>query len=76
MRRGSRSGSPTARPNFCDANKNAISGSGCIEALDAFNNSPDTGFDQTPEPFDRPGPAQVGECQAARGNGTSNYDCE
>ena len=62
--------------NFCSAAKKAISESGCIEALDAFNNSQDTGFDQTPEPFDRPGPAQVGECQAARGNGISNYTCQ
>jgi hypothetical protein len=61
--------------DFCDASKKAISESGCIEALDAFNNSPDTGLDQTPKPFDHPGPAQVGECQKARGNGISNYTC-
>jgi hypothetical protein len=61
--------------NFCDASKQAISGSGCIEALDAFNNSQDTGFDETPSPFDHPGPAQVDECQKARGNGTNNYNC-
>jgi hypothetical protein len=61
--------------NFCAANKQAISGSGCIEALDAFNNSEDTGFDETPPPFDHPGPAQVDECQKARGNGISNYNC-
>jgi hypothetical protein len=54
---------------ICGGNKNTISNSGCIEALDAFNNSQDTGFDVTPAPFDRPGPAQIHQCQAARGNG-------
>jgi hypothetical protein len=62
--------------DFCDGTKKQISESGCIEALDAFNNSQDTGFDQTPDPFDHPGPAQVGECQEARGNGISNYSCD
>jgi hypothetical protein len=60
---------------FCAEQKQAISESGCIEALDAFNNSEDTGFDQTPEPFNRPGPALVQECQEARGNRISNYTC-
>ena len=55
---------------FCDARKQVISGSGCIEALNAFNNSQDVGFDQTPFPFDGPGPALVDECRLARGNGT------
>lgn len=59
---------------FCDDNKKAISESGCIEALDDFNNSVDV-LDQTPAPFDRPGPADVAECQLARGDGTSLYDC-
>ncbi len=54
--------------NYCGARKQAIGASGCIEALDNFNNSQDIGFDQTPVPFDRPGPALVGECQLARGN--------
>ncbi len=40
--------------SMCGASKSQISGSGCIEALDAFNNSQDTGFVQTPPPFDRP----------------------
>jgi len=62
--------------NYCDANKQNISRSGCIEALDAFNNSQDTGFDETPFPFDRPGPALIDECQTARGNGISNYSCQ
>ncbi len=63
--------------NFCTANKKAISGSGCIEALDDFNNSQDTGLVQTPFPFDRPGPAMVSECQKARGNGfwVGNGNC-
>lgn len=39
---------------LCGANKATISGSGCIEALDTFNNSQDTGFDVTPAPFDQP----------------------
>ena len=38
-------------------------GSGCIEALDAFNNSLDAGFDETPYPFNRPGPALIAECR-------------
>ena len=53
---------------LCDADKRTISRSGCIEALDAFNNSEDTGFDVTPEPFNRPGRASPGECRAARLN--------
>jgi hypothetical protein len=60
---------------FCGASKQQISRSGCIEALDDFNNSLDVLAD-TPAPFDRPGPAQVAECQEARGNGISNYSCE
>jgi hypothetical protein len=40
--------------SFCSGNKAQISSSGCIEAFDAFNNSEDSGFDQTPAPFDRP----------------------
>ena len=44
----------TTCENLCNANKATISGSGCIEALDAFNNSQDVGFAQTPAPFDRP----------------------
>jgi hypothetical protein len=39
---------------MCNSSKSQISSSGCIEALDAFNNSEDTGFSQTPPPFDRP----------------------
>ncbi|MDX1503385.1 MAG: hypothetical protein R3325_13565 [Thermoanaerobaculia bacterium] len=54
---------------FCGASKQAISGSGCIEALDDFNNSQDVGFDETPFPFDAPGPALTDQCQLARGNG-------
>jgi|688.fasta_scaffold23214_5 hypothetical protein len=40
---------------LCGATKSTISGSGCIEALDAFNNSQDSGFDQTPALFEQPG---------------------
>jgi hypothetical protein len=40
--------------DLCAADKSTISNSGCIEALNAFNNSQDTGFDVTPSPFDRP----------------------
>jgi hypothetical protein len=54
--------------NFCGASKAAISGSTCLELLDAFNNSQDVGFETTPAPFDAPGPAQPAQCQAARGN--------
>ena len=39
---------------LCDASKSVIASSGCIQALDAFNNSQDLGFDVTPPPFDRP----------------------
>jgi hypothetical protein len=38
---------------MCGANQAAISGSGCIEALDRFNNSQDS-LTVTPSPFDRP----------------------
>jgi hypothetical protein len=44
----------TSCETLCNANKSTISSSGCIEALNAFNNSQDTGFAQTPPPFDRP----------------------
>ena len=48
----------------------AISGSGCIEALDAFNNSDDT---LAPfEPFTSPGPAQPAACRESNGNGWVN----
>ncbi len=54
--------------DFCGANQKQISGSGCIEALDAFNNSQD-GIDLTPSPFDSPGPADPTQCRLAKGNG-------
>jgi hypothetical protein len=38
---------------LCGASQSAISESGCIEALNAFNNSEDV-LDVTPAPFDRP----------------------
>lgn len=60
----------------CGANKSEISNSGCIEALDAFNNSLDTGFAVTPAPFDRPpvddhgniSGADHSQCSLAQGN--------
>ena len=58
----------TACEALCDANKRTISRSGCIQALDAFNNSEDSGFDVTPEPFNRPGRAEPGECRQAKFN--------
>jgi hypothetical protein len=53
---------------LCDANKSTISGSKCIDDLDAFNSSLDT-VSTTPPPFDHPGPANPDQCQAANGNG-------
>jgi hypothetical protein len=61
----------------CGSGQSAISSSGCIEALDAFNNSDDTGFEVTPSPFERPpvddfgmvSGASPGECGEAQGNG-------
>lgn len=53
---------------LCGADQKTISGSGCIEALAAFNESPDT-VPITPAPFDHPGPANPSHCQEANGNG-------
>lgn len=53
---------------LCQASKSVISRSGCIEDLDAFNNSLDT-MALTPPPFDAPGPAYPALCKAATGNG-------
>lgn len=50
---------------YCSATKSQISGSKCIEALDAFNNSLDSGFDTTPAPFDRPSMNDLGEISGA-----------
>jgi hypothetical protein len=50
---------------MCSANKATISGSGCIEALDTFNNSEDNGFEQTPAPFDRPSVDDFGNISGA-----------
>lgn len=58
----------TACEALCDADKRTISRSGCIQALDAFNNSEDTGFEATPEPFNRPGRAAPRECREAKLN--------
>jgi hypothetical protein len=61
---------------LCGASKSVISNSGCIEALDAFNNSLDTGFDVTPPGFDHPpvddhdniSGADPTQCNLAQGN--------
>jgi len=47
-----------------------ITASGCIDALDAFNNSADTLA--TYGPFVNPGPANSTQCSAASGNGFVN----
>jgi hypothetical protein len=62
---------------LCGASKATISASGCIEALDAFNNSPDAIDDVTPSPFDRPSIDDFGnvsgadpeQCTIAHGTG-------
>jgi hypothetical protein len=54
--------------SLCEANQGTISGSGCIQDLNTFNNSQDT-VAITPAPFDNPGPALPAQCQAATGNG-------
>lgn len=56
---------------LCSSNKAQISGSGCIEALDAFNNSEDSGFEQTPPPFARPSADDHG---AVSGADPSQFD--
>jgi hypothetical protein len=53
---------------LCRSSQAVISNSGCIQALDAFNNSQDT-FPVTPSPFDHPGPADPSQCQSSSGNG-------
>ncbi len=50
---------------ICARSKAQISGSGCIEALDAFNNSEDAGFDQTPGVFARPSVNDSGNVSGA-----------
>jgi|GEM_PF-3846878 len=50
---------------LCSASRSANTASGCIEALDAFNNSPDTGFTVTPAPFDRPSVDDHGQVSGA-----------
>ncbi len=58
---------------LCNAGAPAafISGSGCIEDLDVFNNSDDT-LDPVPDLFLDPGPADPGPCKEANGNGFVN----
>jgi hypothetical protein len=54
--------------SLCTADQKTISASGCIQLLDAFNNSVDT-LTPTPAPFNNPGPADPTQCQTANGNG-------
>ncbi len=54
--------------DYCGADQATISGSGCIEDLNAFNQSQDT-IAATPPPFNSPGPAQPAACMKANGNG-------
>jgi hypothetical protein len=49
----------------CFANSAAINASGCIAALDAFNNSQDSGFETPPAPFDRPSIDDSGKTSGA-----------
>jgi len=51
--------------SICSGNKAQISTSGCIEALDAFNNHQDSGFDQTPGVFARPSLNDHGQVSGA-----------
>lgn len=65
--------------SLCESSKAAISNSGCIEALDAFNRSEDEVTDTTPAPFDRPSVDDFGnvsgadpsQCGLAQGNNGS-----
>jgi hypothetical protein len=50
----------------CFADATAIDASGCLGALEAFNEAPST---FTPPPFAAPGPASPQQCQLAKGNG-------
>ena len=59
--------SSPGQSNMCNQGKATISNSGCIEALNAFNNSDDTGkfADQTYLPFDRPSLDDYGNVSGA-----------
>lgn len=50
---------------LCGATRTVITNSGCIEALDAFNNSQDIGYAVTPAPFDRPSVDDHGQVSGA-----------
>ena len=54
---------------LCGENKGTISSSGCIEALNAFDNSEDIIFDTTPSPFDRPPVDNFGNISGADPSG-------
>jgi hypothetical protein len=55
--------------NLCNGSQSKISNSGCIEALNAFNNSGDSGFPQPPAPFDRPPLDDFGNISGADSSG-------
>lgn len=59
---------------LCNRTQKVISSSGCLADLDAFNNSGDS-VDETPPPFDSPGPAEPKKCQDANGNGVIILSC-
>jgi hypothetical protein len=58
-------------PAHCNGSQSKISESGCIEALDAFNNSEDAGFPQPPTPFSRPPVDDFGNISGADPSGFS-----
>jgi hypothetical protein len=54
--------------SLCGENQATISSSGCIEALNAFNNSEDVLEGATPAPFDRPPVDDFGNVSGADGS--------
>jgi hypothetical protein len=54
---------------LCGGNQAPISSSGCIEALNAFNNSQDVLAGATPAPFDRPPVDDFGNVSGANASG-------
>jgi hypothetical protein len=56
-------------PSHCNGSQGQIENSGCIDALDAFNNSLDTGFPAPPAPFDRPPVDDFGNISGADPSG-------
>lgn len=60
--------------DLCGRTEKVIKESGCLQALDAFNNSVDT-MSPAPSPFNAPGAANPGPCQTANGNGIIVMSC-